>query len=201
MGSYRGGAPPGDPQPATLSVRRSRRWMGGGAPWWYGEGPNLPNLCPGQPPGTVPRKRCSGQVFSITAGLGGAFTPRFAAPARYLVVDPDDGLQGDDPTLSSHCLGGGGGGPPGGGETGPTSAAHAPASVLEQDTVIADQAKCLHRRLGWEGHSTRDSRPLPGTLWWSPTTAFKATYPIVNSCSSGGASRKGGRCGESASVR
>jgi hypothetical protein len=151
-------------------------------------GANLRILCPGQPLGTVPRKHCSGQVFSITAGLGGAFNPRVAAPAPFLAMDPDDGLQGDDPTLSIPFVGTGGGGPPGGGEKGPTSAAHAPASLLEWDTATAAQAKSSHRRLGWEGHSPRESRPLPGTLWWSPTTAFAATYPTVHSYSSGGAS-------------
>jgi hypothetical protein len=52
-------------------------------------------------------------------------------------------------------------------------------------------ARCPDRRLGWEGHSPRESRHLPGTLWWSPTTAFAATNPTVHSHSSGGGVLKG----------
>ena len=75
-------------------------------------GAKPPQSLPRHPPGTVPRKRCSGQVFSITAGLGRASTPRLAAPAPVLAMDPDDGLQGHDPTLSAPFVEGGGGGPP-----------------------------------------------------------------------------------------
>jgi hypothetical protein len=81
MGSYRGGAPPGDPQPATRLF--GGRGAGGeeGPHGGTGRG-NLRTLCPGQPLGTVPRKRCSGQVLSRTAGLGGAFTRDSRPPPR-----------------------------------------------------------------------------------------------------------------------
>jgi hypothetical protein len=95
-------------------------------------------------------------------------------------MDPDDELQGDDPILSNPFVGEGGGGPPNGGEKGPTSAADAPASLLDQGTGTAAQQKSSHRRLGWEGHSTRGSRPLLPTLWWNPTTAFGTTCPTVH---------------------